>query len=174
VFLPDRFHTGSVATHGFAPTMRRLRVSGLYAFPANSRPLQDGVPGEALGFAVSVFFVVLIPYQFVAELGLVLKFGAFAPQLALLREPVLQTLEKQPGRQLVLVRYSPTHSVHDEWVYNRADIEASQIVWAREMTPEQDRRSFNTSVIAAWLVEADQNPPKLVPYKLAPPGDVAR
>jgi hypothetical protein len=131
--------------------------------------------GKAWGVAVATLFVLMIPYQFVVELGLVLKFGAYAPQLALAREPVLEALEKQPGRQLVLVRYSPSHNVHDEWVYNRADIDASQIVWAREMTPEQDRpfvQYFHDRT--AWLVEADQNPPKLVPYDLAPPTGVAR
>ncbi len=177
VFFLIAFILALLPLTGFAPHYAAAFACLAYMrFLQTLGHLQGWRPwGKPLGFAVSVFFVVLIPYQFVAELGLVLKFGAFAPQLALLREPVLQTLEKQPGRQLVLVRYSPTHNVHDEWVYNRADIDASQIVWAREMTPDQDRpflQYFHDR--KAWLVEADQTPPKLVPYEPAPPGDVAR
>jgi hypothetical protein len=131
--------------------------------------------GKPLGFAVAVFMVTLIPYQFVAEMGRVLRNGAYAPQLALAREPIIQRLEKQPGRQLVMVRYSSKHDVHQEWVYNRADIDASQIVWAREMTPDQDRpfiQYFHDRKV--WLVEPDQTPPRLVPYELEEPSPVSR
>jgi len=131
--------------------------------------------GKPVGFAVAVFFVVMIPYQFSAEVVRLFKNGEYAPQLALARAPIVQTLERQPGRQLVLVRYSPTHNVHDEWVYNRADIDTSQIVWAREMIPEQDRpfsQYFQDRKV--WLLEPDQTPPKLVPYDSAPPPGIAR
>jgi hypothetical protein len=131
--------------------------------------------GKPLGFAVAVFFVVMIPYQFGAEIGRVFRNGEYIPMLAIARDPIVQTLEKQPGRQLVMVRYSPTHNVHDEWVYNRADIDASPIVWAREMTPEQDRpfiQYFHDRKV--WLLEPDQTPPKLVPYDLAAQQGIAR
>ena len=30
------------------------------------------------------------------------------------------------------MRYKPGHSFHEEYVYNRANIDASPIIWARE------------------------------------------
>jgi hypothetical protein len=65
----------------------------------------------------------------------------------------------------VLVRYGANHNPHEEWVYNRADVDASQIVWAREMGPEQDRpflEYFRDRRV--WLLEPDHSPPKLNPY----------
>jgi len=81
------------------------------------------------------------------------------------RHSMMQVLEQQPGRHLVLVRYAAQHDLQSEWAYNRADIDASQIVWAREMGPEQDRpllEYFHDRHI--WLLEPDQSPPKLSPY----------
>ncbi len=86
-------------------------------------------------------------------------------QLGSARHSLLLSLEKQGGRHLILVRYAPEHDPQNEWVYNRADIDASPIVWAREMGPQQDRdflEYFHDRRV--WLWEPDQSPPKLSPY----------
>jgi len=85
--------------------------------------------------------------------------------IGLARHSITQVLEQQPGRHLVLVRYGPQHNLLDDWVYNLSDIDASQIVWAREMGPEQDRsllEYFHDRRV--WLLEPDYSPPKLSPY----------
>lgn len=58
------------------------------------------------------------------------------------RDEVLNQLEHQPGKLLVLVDYGPHHDVNEEWVYNRADIDHARIVWAREMGP-RDKELFD-------------------------------
>ena len=55
------------------------------------------------------------------------------------RASIEETLERQPGGQLVLVRYAPGHNTLDEWVYNAADIDASKVIWAREMDAASNR-----------------------------------
>jgi hypothetical protein len=44
----------------------------------------------------------------------------------------------RPGEHLLFVDYLPNHSPHDEWVYNRADIDHARYVWARSVSPESD------------------------------------
>ncbi len=79
-----------------------------------------------------------------------------------LRARIAAQIESNPGTDLVIVRYAPNHNSREEWVYNRADIDRAKIVWAREipgvnMQPLLDYfRGRNV-----WLVEPDENPPKL-------------
>jgi len=74
-------------------------------------------------------------------------------------------LEKLPGKQLVIVRYSTDHYPIDEWVYNAADIDASKVIWAREMDAAHDRELIhyykNRTV---WLVQPDKQPAEISPY----------
>jgi hypothetical protein len=56
------------------------------------------------------------------------------------RAEIVKTLLSSPGRDLVIVRYGPNHVLHHEWVYNDADIDASQIAWARDMGPARNQQ----------------------------------
>jgi hypothetical protein len=85
------------------------------------------------------------------------------------RAALLERLEQQPGRHLVIVRYAPEHSVHAEWVYNDADIDAAKVVWAREMDAANNRRLLEYFYDRhAWLLEPDKTPPQLVDYPARP------
>ncbi|MCU0578537.1 MAG: hypothetical protein MUF69_03230 [Desulfobacterota bacterium] len=78
------------------------------------------------------------------------------PDWTLERARLLKALEQTPGHHLVIVRYGPGHSPHQEWVYNRADIDQARVVWARAMDPEADgalRRYFRDR--RAWLLQVE-------------------
>ena len=72
-----------------------------------------------------------------------------------------------PGGQLAIVRYNSDHNPGDEWVYNRADIDGSKVVWSREMDAEDDLKLIhyygNRQV---WLVEPDAMPARVLPYPI--------
>jgi hypothetical protein len=82
------------------------------------------------------------------------------PSAGLRDKVVLQDrLEHLPGGQLVIVRYSPRHNVHEEWVYNDADIDAAKIVWARDMgSPENEMLLHYFRNRRVWVVEPDARP----------------
>jgi len=78
------------------------------------------------------------------------------------RPRILERLQHEPGRHLVVVRYASHHNLHCEWVYNEADIDEAPIVWAREMSPDHNRRLFDYyHDRRVWLLEADLEPPQL-------------
>jgi len=82
------------------------------------------------------------------------------------RAALVAQLSRLPGKQLVIVRYTSNHAVFDEWVYNDADIDASKIVWAREMDAAENAKLvdyFKDRQI--WLLEADKQPPKMSPWR---------
>lgn len=144
-------------------------VAGLFyvRFLQSMGRLYDWRPwGKPIGFAAAVFFVTLFLYQFGMQFWLLKRFGVFESNFAPQRAAVIKTLDQQPGNQLVMVRYAPGHDTNQEWVYNRADIDASRIVWARELTPAEDRPFLQhyRGQRKIWLLEPDQSPPRLVPY----------
>jgi len=90
------------------------------------------------------------------------------------RAAVQARLQQAPGKHLVLVRYRPEHEPFAEWVYNEADIDNSKIVWAREMDPSENHRLLDYFKDRhAWLVEADEKPPRLLEYQSATQGNLA-
>ena len=65
-------------------------------------------------------------------------------------------LEATPGKHVVLVHYGPGHSVHEEWVYDLADIDGSKVIWARDLPGERNARLLNYYCDRTiWRVEPD-------------------
>ena len=86
------------------------------------------------------------------------------PQPLTARIATERRLDEMPGRHLVFVRYGPSHVLHDEWVYNRADIDAAKVVWANDLGADRDReliRYFKGRQV--WLAQPDDGA-KLEPY----------
>jgi hypothetical protein len=85
------------------------------------------------------------------------------------RITVMKQLEKLPGKHLIIVRYSAHHNVHDEWVYNGADIDGAKILWARELDDDQNEKLFAYFKDRhIWLVEPDVNNILVKPYTPPP------
>ena len=83
---------------------------------------------------------------------------------------VQRKLEVLPGKHLVMVRYGEEHNIHDDWVYNGAEIDSAKVVWAREIDEEQDGKLFQYfHDRKIWLVTPDTDNTYLAPY--TPPPD---
>jgi hypothetical protein len=95
---------------------------------------------------------------------------------ALLREPAVLrvalrsriegAVEEHPGRHLIIVRYSGGLRPIEEWVYNGADIDGAQVVWAHDLGPEENRRlisHFHDREV--WLFQPNINPERIEPYR---------
>ncbi|MGD0910625.1 MAG: hypothetical protein ABR928_01950, partial [Terracidiphilus sp.] len=81
------------------------------------------------------------------------------------RARVITQLDRLPGPQLAVVRYGANHDNLSEWVYNSPDIDASKVVWARELDPADNKELIdyyrNRTV---WLVEPDAVPARISAY----------
>jgi hypothetical protein len=127
-----------------------------------SRRLRLWRPG---GQPVGAALVRAVPCMCIALFLVQVGWKAAAPTPDLPRTRVLHSLEGQPGRQLAIVRYAPGHDSRYEWVYNSADIDASRVIWAREMTAADNRELLDYYKDRnVWLVQPDQTSPVASPY----------
>lgn len=117
-----------------------------------------------------------VPISAIVALAVVWFLGHAAGYIAWSRGPgrndwpnqragIQARLQSEPGKHLVIVRYSDTHYAFNEWVYNRADIDASKVVWARQMDAAGDAalvQYFKDRHV--WLLEPDRPDPAPVEY----------
>ncbi len=84
------------------------------------------------------------------------------------RAAIAKTLSNTPGKHLIMVRYEEDHNLHDEWVYNGAEIDTAKVLWARELDSAQNAKLFAYfKDRQIWLVEPDSDNTELIPYSLA-------
>ena len=136
-------------------SMRHLRQLRFDARPVGLAWLRVSVLMLFITFSAALVQEMRQPYSWI--------FG-FGPG-NIERASILKNLRSQPGKQLAIVRYGHPHDVHEEWVYNDADIDSAKVVWARELNNQQDEKLISYFKDRhAWLVEADHSPAELKPY----------
>jgi hypothetical protein len=126
-------------------SIRHLRTIHIFG-----RPI-----GAALSRAIILALVVDVSLLVAQRLGDPQGWGGWGLSD---RADLLRDLESTPGKHVILVRYGPDHSVHEEWVFNAADIDASKVIWARDLPGEvndQLLRYYPDRTI--WLALPDTN-----------------
>jgi hypothetical protein len=113
-----------------AQSIRHLRTIRIFR-----RPI-----GAALSRAILLALVVDVSLLVSQRLGDSQGWGGWGLSD---RADLLHELESKPGKHVVLVRYGPDHSVHEEWVFNAADIDASKVIWARDLPGERNAALFS-------------------------------
>ena len=88
------------------------------------------------------------------------------------RAAIAEKLQHTPGKHLIMVRYDQNdHNIHDEWVYNGAEVDTAKVLWARELDPDQNAKLFAYfKDRRIWLVTPDSDNTYLEPY--APPSSL--
>ena len=81
---------------------------------------------------------------------------------ALARQHMASELKRDGHEHLLIVHYAPNHRPDEEWVYNKADLDNTPIVWAHELAGSEDQEILNYySKRYVWLVDADAKPPRI-------------
>ncbi len=151
------------APHYIAGSVGLLPVLGIYGF----RWLR--MVGKSYGPVLILTLATLLCIQGVVRRGdehgrswETRRPNFMSPRMIATREAM-----KHGGRHLILVRYSADHiDKSDECVYNSADIDASQIVWARDMGEEKNRELiiYYRASRQIWLYQPDTDANTLIPY----------
>jgi hypothetical protein len=77
------------------------------------------------------------------------------------RDLIKTALLQAGGNHVVFIRYSPSHDVHEEWVYNSPDIDSQSVIWARDRRDEDRTLKVYYPDRTFWLLEPDTASPQL-------------
>jgi len=163
--------TGALAViwflpHYLAPVMATLFIILVQAL-RYLRTWQSAGRSVGIGLTRAVVISALLMPLLPVDMNTRARFGPFAQSPGNWeRERITRDLEGTPEDHLVIVRYSRTrHNVHQEWVYNRADIDRAKIVWAREIPGMSSQPLLNYfKGRKFWLVEPEADPVQIKPY----------
>ena len=147
-----------VYAHYLAPILPWLLLISMLALRTSLRKRSSA---QAQVVRLTIFTILLV------QVASLLVFANVAKSNELIswsrhRQQIVERLAEVGGKHLILVHYSATHNVHQEWVYNLAEPNESNIVWARfedgrwldALLKEYPHRSV-------WEIEADDPRPVL-------------
>jgi hypothetical protein len=81
------------------------------------------------------------------------------------RDQVVALLNDLVQQHVILVRYTGTQSPHEEWVYNGADIDSQDVIWAHDRGKAENARLLEYyKGRKVWLFQPDINFLRLDPY----------
>ncbi len=152
--------------HYAGPAVAALFIVTVQAF----RHLRRWKPnGQPVGrFLVRVLPVIVIGAAMVGQQGQKLFRNHPRPPNAS-RDQVAAMLSDQLERHVIVVRYTVQKNPHEEWVYNGADIDAQDIVWAHDLGPVENARLLEYyKDRKIWLYQPDIDVFRLDPYGAKP------
>ena len=122
--------------------------------------------GRFLVRSLLLVVILTVPVRFAVELH---RTGSISNPLAdgppFFRNQVTEALHRMGGHHLVFVKYSPGHDPGREWVFNHANIDASEIVWARYLDANSNSALLRYfAKRKPWVIEPDTDPIFLKPY----------
>src|SRR5207253_1587007 len=114
--------------------------------------------GAKLVAALPIFYLILLILRFSqAPMVPVEPWSVYRTQLQ-------AQLTGAGGQHLVIVRYGPQHEFGRQWIYNQANIDAAQVVWARELPAVCELvKYYRGRQIWLLIVDRDDLPPQLFP-----------
>jgi hypothetical protein len=127
------------------------------------------VKGKRIGLALASAVIICGGLTVIEGAAVFPSIDSFPMQ----RAAIQRQLESIPGSHVVIVRYAADHPPSEEWVYNRATIDDAKVIWARDMSDQEDQQLFDYfKGRKFWLIEPDVAPRQLVPLTSAPPTSV--
>lgn len=123
--------TTYAAPHYAAPALGALTVL-LVGGLRRARVLSRRLRGRSVPLVLAAFVVVGIT---TLERGSKSWLGG-ARRGGHVRSLILERMANAPGRDLILVKMTSIDSIHQEFVFNAADIDAAPVVWARDLATE--------------------------------------
>jgi hypothetical protein len=120
--------------------------------------------GRALVPIIGVICVAVFLFGIHGEYVRVPRDGAIYPW-HWQRAEILEHLGREGGQHLIVVRYGPGHDPIHEWVYNRADIDGANVIWAQDMGGRNQELIAYFNRRHVWLLEPDEpGMARLSPY----------
>lgn len=133
-----------------------ILLTALRALGAASQPRFYQCFARAIVF--TIFLWMLVPFADRLWNPYMIETTAGVPDSTIPRQIQRETLQSRlnqlPGQHLVLVHYHAHDIPSQDWIYNRADIDSSKIVWARDMGRERNQellRYYPTRQV--WYVD---------------------
>ncbi len=81
------------------------------------------------------------------------------------RDKVALAVDDLVNQHVILVRYTGHQSPHEEWVYNGANIDAQNVIWAHDLGAAENARLLEYyKGRKFWLFQPDIDPTRIDPY----------